>query len=87
MHDKSVYEVEYPDVTMEKLIANIISETIISLVDSEGHHYQLLTGFTDHKIDGRAISKVDVFIESSNGNLHRNRKTCCWKLLVECKDG
>ena len=43
MHDKYLYEVEYPDVTTEQLAANIIAENMMSQVDSEGHHYQVLT--------------------------------------------
>ena len=43
MQDKSLYEVEYPYGTTEKLAANIIAENMISQVDSEGHHYQVLT--------------------------------------------
>ena len=49
MHEKSLYEVEYPDGTTEKLAANIIAENMISHVDSEGHHYQVRTEVTDHK--------------------------------------
>ena len=60
---------------------------MMSLVDSEGHHFQVLTKVTDYKKDYSAISKVDYFIKSISGNLHRNRKTCEWKLLVEWKDG
>ena len=87
MHDKSLYEVEYPDGTTEQLAANIIAENMLSQVDSEGHHYQVLTEVTDHKKDDSAISKVDGFIKSSSGNLHRKRTTCGQKLLVEWKDG
>ena len=57
----------------------------MSQVDSEGHHYQVLTEVTDHKKDDSAIAKVDGFIKSSSGNLHRKRMTCGWKLLVEWK--
>ena len=49
MHDKSLYEVEYPDRTAEQLAANIIAENMLSQVESEGHHYQVLTGVIDHK--------------------------------------
>ena len=58
----------------------------MSQVDSEGHHYQVLTEVTDHKKDDSAVAKVDGFIESSIGNLHRMRTTHVWKLLVECKE-
>ena len=56
-------------------------------VDSEGHHYQVLTKVTDHKKDESDIAKLVGFIKSSSGNLHRKRKTRGWKLLVEWKDG
>ena len=35
MHDKSLYEVEYPDGMTEQLAANIIAENMMSQVDSE----------------------------------------------------
>ena len=61
MHDKYLYEVEYPVVMTEQLAANIIAENMMSQVDSEGHHYQVLTEVTDHKKDDSTISKVDVY--------------------------
>ena len=72
---------------MDQLSDNIIAENMMSQVDSEAHHYQVLTEVTDQKKDDSAIAKVDGFIKSSSGNLHRKRTTCGWKLLVECKDG
>ena len=72
---------------MTQLAANIIAENMISQVDYEGHHYQVLTEVTDHKNDDSATAKVDGFIKSSNGNLHWKRMTYGWKLLVEWKDG
>ena len=60
---------------------------MVSQVDSEVHHYQVLTEVTDNKKDDSAIAKVDGFIKSSSGNLHWKRTTCGWKLLVEWKDG
>ena len=87
MHDKYLYEVEYTDGTTEQLEANIIAENMLSQVDYEGHHYQLFTEVTDHKKDDSAIAKVDGFINYSSGNLHQNRKTRGWKILLEWKDG
>ena len=62
MHDKYLYEVEYPDGMVEQLASNIIAENMLSQVDSEGHHYQLLTELTYHKKYDSDISKVDGFI-------------------------
>ena len=78
MYDKYLYEVEYPDETTEQLAANIIAENIMSQVDSEGHHYQVLTEVNDHNKDDIAIYKVDGSIKSSSGNLHRKRTTRGW---------
>ena len=71
MHDKSVYEVDYTDGTMDQLTDNMIAENMLSQVDSEGHHYQMFTELTDHKKDDSAITNVDGFIKSSNWNLHQ----------------
>ena len=49
MYKKSLYEVEYCGGITEQLTANIIAENILSQVDHEGHHYQVLNEVTDHK--------------------------------------
>ena len=85
MHGKSLYGFEYPDGTTEQLVANIIAENMLSQVDSEGYHYEILTEVTDHNKDDSDIAKVDGSIKSSIGNLHRKRTTHEWKLLVECR--
>ena len=36
--DHSLYEVLFPNGRTENLIANVISENMLSQVDSEGHH-------------------------------------------------
>ena len=82
MHDNYLYKLEYPCGMAEKLAANIIAKNMISQVDSEGHQYQLLNEVTVHKKDDSAISKVDGFIKSRSGNIHRKRKTCGWKILL-----
>ena len=60
---------------------------MLSQVDSDGYHYQVLTKVTDHKKNDSDITKVDGFIKSISGNLHRKRMTRAWKLLVVWKDG
>ena len=73
MHDKSLYEFEYPDGTTEQLADNIIAENMMSQVDSEGHQYKVLTEVIDHKKYVSAIVNMDGLIKSSSGNLHRKR--------------
>ena len=78
MHDKSLYEVEYHDGTIEQLTSNITAKSMLSQFDSEGHHYQLLTEVTYHNKDDSAIAKLDGFIKLSSGNLHQKRMKCGW---------
>ena len=87
MYDKSAYEFEYTDGTMQEIIDNIIAENVLSQVDSKGHHYQVLTEVAVHKIYDSAITKVNSFIKSSNGDLQWNSKTLSCKILAERKDG
>ena len=47
IQEKSVYEVEYPDGTTQQPTANKIAENILSQVDYNGRHYQVLTRVTD----------------------------------------
>ena len=86
MHDKSLYEVEFPDQTTDQLVANIIAENMMSQVDYEVHHYQVQTDVTDQKKDDSAISNVDGFSKSRSGKLHRKRMIHVWKILVEWRD-
>ena len=59
----------------------------MSQVDSEGHHFQILSEISDHYCDATAITKKNGFIRSSNGNLHPKKTTRGWQLEVEWKDG
>ena len=83
----SRYEVEFPDGHSEELQYNYIAENMMSQVDSEGHHYQLLAEISDHYADGTAIKKSNGFIKSSNGNKVPKKTTRGWQLEVEWKDG
>ena len=67
---------EYPNVTTEQLVDNIIAENMISKVDSEGHYYQLLTEVTDPKKGDSDIDKLDGFINSSSVNSRKMRAVC-----------
>lgn len=87
LKDHSKYEVLFSDGTTEELNANIIAESMISNVDEEGRHFQLLNEIMDHKRDGTAIRQSNGFIISSNGNRTPKRTTKGWTLLVEWKDG
>ena len=60
---------------------------MLSQVEYEVQHYQLLNELNGHKRDDSVITTVNGFIKSINGNLHQKRTTRGWKLLVEWRDG
>ena len=82
----SLYEGKYHDGKTEQLTSNIIYENLLSQLDSEVHHYQVLAKVNYHNICDTDITQVDSFIKSSNGNLQHKRTTCSCKILVEWKD-
>ena len=85
--DHSTYEVEFADGTTSVLTANIIAQNMLSQVDTEGHHFQLLQEIVDHRSDGRAIKKSNGYHISQSGSRKPKITTVGWKLQVEWKDG
>ena len=65
----SLYEITFTKGLTEYLTANLISDNIISQVDSKEHHYQVLKEISDHSEDG-----------SRGMNLHVKKATIGWKL-------
>ena len=49
--DHSKLEIEFCDVSTSKLTGNIISQNMLSQVDSEGRHVQLLKEICDNSSD------------------------------------
>ena len=87
LKDHSIYEVQFGDGTTEELQANVIAESMLSDIDAEGKHYQLLTEIQDHKKDETAIPRSQGFYERKGGHKVPKRTTRGWQLLVEWKDG
>ena len=83
----SKYKVEFPDGHTEELQYNFIAENMMSQIDSEGHHYQLLAEISDHYSDATAISKSNGCIQSKNDNAVPKKTTRGWQIEVEWKDG
>jgi ribosomal protein L31E len=85
--DHSLYEIEFCDGTTDRVTANFIAENILSQVDSEGYHYQIMSEIVDHRKLRSAIPISDGFILSRSGNKVPKKTTRGWELLVEWKDG
>ena len=75
MLDTSEYIVEMSAGSSQELTTNIISESMFTQVDYDGHHYQLIQEITDHSKDWPSIPISDGTIRSLNGNMVPNKTT------------
>ena len=64
----------------------MIAEKILSQVDSEVHHYQVLKYISYHSAYGSTLKRKYVFIRSHIRKLHTKKTTRGWELEVEWKD-
>ena len=87
MLDTREYEVEFPDGTTDVFTANIIAENLFAQLDDEGNSYSILSEIVDHRKDGSAASKDDLFVTTKTGVMRRRQTTKGWKLLISWKDG
>ena len=82
-----VYDVMFPDGSIQQYAANLIAENIYSQVDEDGHRYTLMDEIVDHWKDDTAYDKANGFVTDKYGNKSRCTTTKGWKLLVNWKDG
>jgi hypothetical protein len=86
MLDTRTYEIEFPDGRSDEYTANVIAENMYAECDAEVGQYNLMEGIIDHKKDGHAIERADMYIK--NGSNTQVRKTTKgWHLCVEWNDG
>jgi hypothetical protein len=85
--DTREYEVQFPDGSMDVYTANIIAENLYSQVMDDGSEMVILEEIIDHRKDGSAVSKDDMYVRSYNGTLRKRQTTQGWKLLVRWRDG
>ena len=79
----SICKVEFPGGDTNELESNIIAESILLEINSEGKQYHIINEIVDHKRNGRAIRKKDSFIFSKNRNKYAKRTTAGWYLQVK----
>jgi hypothetical protein len=70
--DTRVYEVEFPDGTINDYAANIIAEALYAQVDVDGNRYLLLKEIIDHKKDQSALSREEWTSGNENPQGSRN---------------
>jgi hypothetical protein len=86
MLDTRTYEIEFPDGRSDGYTANVIAEKIYPQCDAEERQYNLMEGLIDHKTDGHAIDRADMYIKHGRNNQVR-KTTNAWNLCVEWKYG
>ena len=74
-----VYEVMFPDGSIQQYGANIIAENMYSQVDDEGHRYMLLDEIVDHRKKDTAIERDDGFVTDPHGRKSRILFLVNWK--------
>ena len=77
-----LYNVEFPDGSVEKLTENWIAITLYSSVDEYSHQYSEVKRITGHRKGADAISKADAFICDAQGKHHRYKTTKVWELQI-----
>lgn len=85
--DTRVYDVMFPDGSIQSYAANVIAENMWSQVDDEGYRYKLMDCILDHHTNGTEVTKADGFVISKNGKRTHKTTTKGWFLNVQWKDG
>ncbi len=87
--DTRVYEVEFPDGSVNDYAANILAEALYAQVDVDGNRFLLLKEIIDHKTDATALSKSDAMVMNVNGSRNPTHRftTKGWSLLCQWADG
>ena len=82
-----MYEVEFPDGSMDVMTANFIAENLYSQIDKEGETYTVMKEIMDHQKTAAAVPPDDGFVTSKNGQRHQQMTTAGWELEVGYRDG
>jgi hypothetical protein len=61
MLDTRTYEVEFPDGRSDEYTANVIAEDLYAQCDEDGNQINLMDCIVDHKIDGHAVDRADMY--------------------------
>ena len=82
MLNSMIYEVEFPDGQVKEYAANLIAESMLTQVDSEGFSTALFNGILDYKKNSSAVQKADHYVVTRRGRHRMRQMTLGWDLLV-----
>ena len=78
-----LYDVQFPYCAIKPYSENLISEHILTQMDADGCHNQILEGILDHSKDKRAVEKKDKWIVTKRGRQSMRQTTVGWKLRMK----
>ena len=86
-HNSILNEVEFDDGQVREYSANVIAESMLAQVDSDGFTLKHMDGVVDHKVNrALAISKADKWVYNRHGRRCLRKTTTGWWFLVQWKD-
>ena len=77
-----IYNVDYPNCQIKEYSANMISENMLTQIDSEGMSTTLMYLIAYFKKDDSDISKQDKYLVTPRGQRWMRKTTKGWKILV-----
>ena len=81
-----IYEVKFPDGTVQDYGANVIAENLYSQLDEDGHRQQVLDCILEHSKDDTAVPKAEKYAVTKGGSKRLRKTTIGWKMLVRWTD-
>ena len=81
-----LYDVHLPDGAINTYSANLILENILTRLDADVYHNQLLEGTLDHSKDNWAVEKKEQWIVTKCGRRSMRQTTVGWNFCVKWKD-
>jgi hypothetical protein len=84
--DSRTYDVQFPDGVEGEYSANVIAENMWSQCDIEGNQHVLLDSIIDHRSDGHAVTRSDMYTYV-NGQKRKRKTTKGWHFCIQWKDG
>ena len=82
-----LYDVQFPDGGIKPYSENHIAENILTKVDADGYHNQILEGISDHSKNKRAVEKKYQWIVTKRVRGSMRKTTVVWKFHVKWKYG
>ena len=84
--DTRLYDIQFPNGSIEKLTANRIAMNLYASVDEYRYRHSKVQRITGHQSGPDAIPKSKSHVTDKNGKQHRRKTTKGWELKIEWAD-